>query len=164
MPIIKIPDSLKKFFRKEGIDDLPRILQLLATVSPVIVINTKDFPVQTFPGGKIEGAGITHAFVSGSESSETIKVPAGKRWIVTNIFVYRPTEKSLDLQARNAADEAFFTTALVAGSGTNSWPGADYGGFLGLVMDSGDYVIFTFGDEAVSGDAVVMVRRLEIDA
>ena len=79
MPEIKIPASLKAFFRKEGIDDLPTILQLLATVSPVIVINTQDFPVQTFPGGKLR---IVTEEVTNSDTgvSVDLRPPPGKKW------------------------------------------------------------------------------------
>ena len=79
MPQIKIPDSLKKFFRKEGIDDLPRILDLLATVSPVVIINTQDFPVQTIPGGTLRIINATHTETSPNQS---YRPDSGKRWVL----------------------------------------------------------------------------------
>ena len=79
MPQIKIPDSLKKFFRKEGIDDLPRILELLATVNPVIVINSPNYPNAIFPGGKRR---IIKIAATAGNVITNLSPGSGKRWLV----------------------------------------------------------------------------------
>ena len=177
MPIIKIPDSLKKFFRKEGIDDLPRILELLATVSPVVVINTQDFPVQTFPGGKLIDNFTEVTLVSDTDKLQTLKVPPGKRWLLFFGAIYNgdSVNRACAVTIYNSAGKQL--ASLFSGSITTLKVGffpsvatasgdANQIQICGpLPVKEGDYIEFYYaaGGASAGGTAYFTAVVLEID-
>ena len=176
MPQIKIPDSLKKFFRKEGIDDLPRILELLATVSPVIVINTQDFPVQSFPGGKKT---IQKATGIAGNVTTIITTPPDKKWLLLQARITLTTDATVAdryaaIVIRDCADAVKFQcTAAVTTASTEATQhfvrevtatGAIVNALGVQILEGGEdmYFIITNG---VAGDSYdYFLEYLEIDA
>ena len=161
MARIKIPSSLKKFFKKEGIDDLPRILNLLATVSPVIVINTRDFPVQTFPSGKR----LTNVETLGAITSKIWTVPLEKRWLVIGGYAERDASATLDLKVTDSADKTIIIMPQIAAGTTNigfgNFATDSTWAFNPFVLDEGDKVVLTWGDAQTTPEVALLV--LEID-
>ena len=146
MAQIKIPDSLKAFFKKEGITDLPRILELLATVSPVVVINTEAFPVQTFPGGKL----LDNWTLTGAIDSFKITVPPNKEWLLYGGIVNRDNSADLNIRVYNSDGKVIaFLGYSAAGTGEMAYPETTAQIYnmqsLPLPLKAGDYIEFAFG-------------------
>ena len=162
MAKIKIPSSLKKFFKKEGIDDLPRILELLATVSPVVVINTRHFPVQTFPSGKR----ITNVETLGAVTSKTWTVPIEKRWLVIGGYAERDTSATLDLKVTDSAGKTIMIASQIAAGATNIGFGSlasdTNWAFNPFVLDTDDKVVLTWGAEQTTPEVALLVLEIDI--
>ena len=161
MPIIKIPDSLKAFFRNEGIDDLSTILEFLETVTPVFIINASNYPTPTFLGGKI----VDNFVELGAVDDATIKCPTGKRWILFGGTAQVDTDGSLDVSLYNEKDGLIGLLGYSASGVKNVYYG--YGkvneySHCPLPMKAGWYLKFAWGATQTSPAISAIVVEMDV--
>ena len=170
MAQIKIPDNLKAYFRAEGIDDLPTILEVLGTVHPVIIIDNQTAPALTFPGGKR----VSNFETLGAVLEKRFTVSTGKRWIVSgfayaerdvnatlNMGLYDENDKQIQILMTALAagtTNLFFPYSLVATAATlETWKQ-----FKGFIMEAKWYVKVTWGANQTTPEVSFPVLEMDV--
>ena len=169
MPQIKIPERLKIFFKKEGIDDLPRILEFLTQVSPVIIINNQSYPVLVSPGGKlVDNYTIGGAAFNVDTQHHRFIVPPGKRWLFFFGIAHPDVSGTVLVYLRNPDDKLLGTLgSFTAGTTQNKYPEPNVANQINendcpFVMEAGWYIETVWGDVQTTA-AKISCIILEID-
>lgn len=171
MPQIKIPDRLKLFFKKEGIDDLPRILEFLTHVNPAIIINNNNYPVLTFLAGKI----ISNFETLGAVSTKRFTVPPGKRWRVLGLMsIEVDVDHTINIKLHDDKDKILGQIAQIAAPGVGNYyypyDIAATAGSLefwkmlkGLYLPAGWYLEITWGATQTTPEVSFPVMEIDVE-
>ncbi len=180
MPKIEIPQTLRNFFKKVGIDDLPRIFRVLGSVRGVVVVNVPSSAIPIFLGGKkvVKIASVTLA--NDTLLSHLVTVPKGKRWLLLGLHQVNPdnVDRACSVYLWNEAAKTSLITLLLGNTvlttAKQAWPNVFYNsginqasGWHPRILEAGYTLEFEWSAGGASTGATdadgQVVEYLEID-
>lgn len=182
MPKIEIPSTLRNFFKKVGIDDLPRIFKVLGSVRGVVIVNVPASAIPIFPGGtkKVKITSVT--VVNNTLLSHLVTVPKDERWLLIGIRQVNPDNVDRACQVFLWNEKAktsklrtlLSNTVLAGGAYEQCWPNQYYNSGINqsncphpVIMEEGNTLEFVWAAGGASTGATdadgQVVEYLEID-